>query len=135
MRWVGICKSELIDLPFGQEFIGCFSPLHQVVASLDIFNNIMHLLSVMIFVTQEDHQRKTHASDAPSLCPVRPMHPESVPNARTPLLRPELRSNHPLHLDLTSSLLSISELPDSFNSSAPSGSHQDYHTPTPSLLA
>jgi len=135
MKWVGISKSELIDLPFAQEFIGCFSPLHQVVASLDIFNNTMHLLSVMIFVTQEDHQRKTHVSDAPSLRPVRPVHPESVPNARTPLWRPELLSNHPLHLDLTSPLLSISELPDCFNSSAPSGSPQDYHTPTPSPLA
>jgi len=69
--------------------------------------------------------KKTDASDAPSLRPVRPVRPEfssrvrtlpvrpeSVPNALTPLLRP-----------------------DAVNSPAPSGSHQDYHTPTPSLLA
>jgi len=64
-----------------------------------------------------------------------PVRPESVLNARTPLLRPELRSNTPLHPDLPSPLFSISQRPDAFNSPAPSGSHQDYHTPTPSLLA
>ena len=41
-----------------------------------------------------------------------PVRPESVPNARTPLLRPELRSNTPLHPDLTSPLFSISQRPD-----------------------
>ena len=82
-----------------------------------------------------------------SLSPVRPVRPEfsssvrtlpegpeSVANARTPLLGPELRSNTPLHPHLTSPLFSISQPPDAFNSTAPSGSHQDYHTPTPSLL-
>jgi len=64
-----------------------------------------------------------------------PVHPESVPNARTPLLRPEFRSNTPLHPDLTSPQFSISQRPEAFNSPAPSGSRQDYHTPTPSLLA
>jgi len=70
-------------------------------------------------------------------CSVRtlPVRPESVPNARTPLLRPELRSNTPLHPDLTSPLFSISQRPDALNSPAPSGSRQNYHTPTPSLLA
>jgi len=34
--------------------------------------------------------------------PTLPLRPDSVPNARMPLLRPELRSNHPLHWDLTS---------------------------------
>jgi len=92
--------------------------------------------------------KTTHASDAPTLCPVRPVRPEfsssvrtlpvrpeSVPNTRTPLLRPELLSNTPLHPDLTSPLFSISQPPDAFNSPAPSGSRQDYHTPSPSLLA
>ena len=82
------------------------------------------------------------------LRPVRPVHPEfsssvrklpvrsvSVPNPHTPLLRPELRSNTPWHPDLKSPVVSLSHRPDSFNSPAPSGSHQDYHTPTPSLLA
>jgi len=64
-----------------------------------------------------------------------PEHPESVPNARRPLLRPELRSNTPLHSDLTSPPFSISQRPDAFNSPAPSRSRQDNHTPTPSLLA
>jgi len=64
-----------------------------------------------------------------------PMRPVSVPNARTPLLRPELRSNTPLHPDLTSPLFCISQRPDAFNSPPPSGSRQDYHTPNPSLLA
>jgi len=78
------------------------------------------------------------------VCPVRPelsrnvrtllMHPESVPHAGTLLLRPELPSNHPLHLDLKFPLFSISQRPDAFNSPAPSGIRQDYHTPTPSLL-
>jgi len=131
MKWVGISKSEFIDWLFAQEFIGCFSPLHQVVTSLDIFNNIMHLLSVMIFVTQEDHQQKKHmhlmrphcvlTPVTWSLCAMRAMHPEfsssvhtlpmlpeSVPNASIPLLRTELWSNHPLHLDLMSPLFSIS---------------------------
>jgi len=85
---------------------------------------------------------KTHASDAPSLRPefsssVRtlPVRPESVPNASTPLLRSELRSNTPLHPDMTSPLFSISQHPDAFNSPATSRSCQDYHTPTSSLLA
>jgi len=64
-----------------------------------------------------------------------PVRPASVPNAGTALLRPELRRNTPLHPDMTSPLFSISQRPDAFNSPAPSGSHQDYHTPTPSLLA
>ena len=91
--------------------------------------------------------KATHGSDEPSLRPLNRVGPafspsictlsmrrESVPNAHTTLLRPELPSNHPLHLDMTSSLLSISQHPDAFNSPAPSGSHQDYHTPTPSFL-
>jgi len=64
-----------------------------------------------------------------------PVRPESVPNTRTPLLCPELRSKTPLHPDLMSPLFSISQHPDAFNLPAPSGSRQDYHTPTPSLLA
>ena len=63
-----------------------------------------------------------------------PVRPESIPNAGTPLLRPEFRSKTPLHLDLTSPLFSISQRPDAFNSPTPSGSRQDYHTLTPSLL-
>jgi len=91
--------------------------------------------------------KATHGSDEPSLRPVSPVRPEfspsictlsvrreSVPNAHTTLLRPELPSNHPLHLDMTSTLLSISQRPDAFNSPAPSGSRQDYNTPTPSFL-
>jgi len=69
-----------------------------------------------------------------SVCTL-PVRPESVPNARMPLWRPELRSNTPLHPDLTFPLFSISQRPDAFNSLAPSGSGQDDHTPTPSLLA
>jgi len=108
------------------------------------------------FATAEDLWRrrrdtsakKTHASDASAQSPVRPVyamfscnvcmlpvHAESVPHAGTPLLRPELHSNHFLPLDLTSALFSISQRPDACNSSAHSGSCQDYHTPTPSLLA
>ena len=64
-----------------------------------------------------------------------PVGPESVPHAGTPLLPPELRSNHPLHADLTSPLFSISQCRDAFNSPGPSGSRQDYHTCTPSFLA
>jgi len=64
-----------------------------------------------------------------------PLRPESISNAGTALLRPKLRSNSLLHPDLTSPLFSISQRPDAFNSPAPSGSHQYYHTPTPSLLA
>jgi len=82
-----------------------------------------------------------------SLRPVRPVRPEfsssvrtlpvrreSVPYAHKPLLCPELRSNTPVHPDLTSPLFSISQPPDTLNSPAPSGSCQDHHTPTPSLL-
>jgi len=64
-----------------------------------------------------------------------PARPESVPNTSTLQLRHELRSNTPLHPDLTSPLFSISQRHDAFNSPAPSASRQDYHTPTPSLLA
>ena len=62
-------------------------------------------------------------SETSSLCPVRPVRtrfssnvgtlpvrPESAPPASTPLLRRELRSNHPLHPDLTSPLFSISNI-------------------------
>jgi len=93
-------------------------------------------------------QKKAYASDAPSLRPVRPIRrvfsssvntlpvrPESIPNPCTARLRPELRSNDPLHPDLTSPLFSISQHLEAFNSPAPSGSRQDYHTPTLSLLA
>ena len=92
--------------------------------------------------------QKTHASDTPSLrlmLPVRPefssrvrtlpVRAESVPNSRTPLLHPELHSNPPFHPDLTSPLFSISQHPDTLNSPASSRRRQDYHTPTPSLLA
>jgi len=79
------------------------------------------------------HQQKKHehlmrlpcvlTPETSSLSPVRPVpsefscnvrtlpvRPESVPHASTPLLRPELRSNHPLHPDLTSPLFSISSV-------------------------
>jgi len=63
-----------------------------------------------------------------------PVGPESIPYTGRLLLHLELRSNHPLYPDLKSPLFSIFQPPDAFNWPAPSGSCQDYHTPTPSLL-